>query len=382
MPSVLALTTSAPAAFGEETDTQAFRFSLDYTTEVWTTFGDAAESGAAYLDNLDAVLELDFEHLFGWRGTSGVIYGLYNNGREFGGRYVGDFQGVSNIETGVEAARIFEAFVVTEFGAQASLLIGLFDLNSEFDALETSGLFIHSAHGIGTDIAQTGLTGPSIFPVTSLAVRFDYRWSQHWLARAAVLDAVPGEPAYPKRTTVKLDSDEGALVIGEVERSTGTGKVLAGAWRYTGAFGDGLENGGLDAAHLDHGNHGVYFRGEWRSGSLAYFARLGWAAPRFNLVEWYVGMGVVYDGAATLRAGDRIGLALAHAKVSEQQSAAAEIGGGPVDADELAIELTYEAPLNDRFAIQFDLQFVANPGFDDDADVAKVAGLRFVWSLF
>lgn len=49
--------------------------------------------------------------------------------------------------------------------------IGLYDLNSEFDALDDAGLFINSAFGVGTDIGLTGVNGPSIFPVTSLAVR-------------------------------------------------------------------------------------------------------------------------------------------------------------------------------------------------------------------
>lgn len=76
---------------------------------------------------------------------------------------------ISNIETGVRATRLYEAWLETGLGERGSLRAGLYDLTSEFDVLETANLFIHSAHGIGSDIGLSGLNGPSIFPVTSRA---------------------------------------------------------------------------------------------------------------------------------------------------------------------------------------------------------------------
>ncbi len=373
-------TLTALSAVAEEPQ-RSLQFSLEYTAEAWTTLGNPASSGTAYLDNLDAVLEADLEALAGWDDTRAVVYGLYNNGTEFGGRYVGDLQGLSNIETGVSAVRLFEAYVETGLGGRGSLLVGLYDLNSEFDALESASLFIHSAHGIGTEIAQTGHNGPSIFPVSSLAARFDYRFGDGWLARAAVLDAVPGDPARPAHTTIDLGDGEGALLVFEAERRTGGARLLGGAWRYTAAFPDALANARQGAAEEARGNHGAYLRGEWQSGGWSFFARLGWAAPRFNAVEWYAGAGAVYAGGWTLRAADRLGLAFALAEVSGRFRQAQALAGESVASRELAIELTYEMPLGERLVLQPDLQYIVNPGLDAHAANAWAVGLRAIFPV-
>ena len=378
LPTLVSL--AAVPAFAEEPN-GGLQFSLDYTAEAWTTLGSTAASGTAYLDNLDAVLEADLEALAGWDDTRAVVYALYNNGTEFGGRYIGDLQGLSNIETGVSAVRLFEAYVETGLGARGSLLMGLYDLNSEFDALDSSSLFIHSAHGIGTEIAQTGHNGPSIFPVSSLAVRLDWRWGNGWLTRAAVLDAVPGDPEHPAHTTIDLGDGEGALLVAEAERRTGSARLLGGAWRYTAPFSDSLESARLGSAYEARGNHGAYLRGEWQPGTWSFFARLGWAAPRFNAIEWYAGAGAVYAGGWTLRAEDRIGLAFALAEVSDRFRQARALEGDPVASRELAIELTYEMPFGDRLVLQPDLQYIVNPGLSESADSAWAVGLRAVLSV-
>ena len=116
-------------------------------------------------------IALDAEALWGLHGVEIFFYGLYNNGAPFSETILGDVQVVSNIETGVQALRLYEAWANVGISRRSELLFGLFDLNSEFDALESSALFLGSAHGIGTDISQAGLNGPSIFPVTALTLR-------------------------------------------------------------------------------------------------------------------------------------------------------------------------------------------------------------------
>ena len=163
------------------------------------------------------------------------VYGLYNNGRALTGDLVGDAQGVSNIETGVRAVRLYEAWVEQRFG-RASVKFGLYDLNSEFDEHVTGSLFLNSTHGLGPDLSQSGLNGPSVFPVTSLALRADYQIDERLRLRAAVLDAVPGDPARPRRTAIRLGGAEGALLIGEAQYLTRNTRAILGYWRYTAGF--------------------------------------------------------------------------------------------------------------------------------------------------
>ena len=110
---------------------------------------------------------IDAEQVFNIPGGTLFFYGLYNNNKTLSDTLIGDMQTVSNIDT-TTATRLYEAWYEQAFGdGKSSLKVGLYDLNSEFDAIDTAGLFLLSSHGIGPDYSQTGLNGPSIFPVTT-----------------------------------------------------------------------------------------------------------------------------------------------------------------------------------------------------------------------
>jgi porin len=106
--------------------------------------------------------------------------------------------------------------------------VGLYDLNSEFDKIEAAALFLNPSHGIGPDFSQSGRNGPSIFPITSLGLRGEYKPAEHWLIRAAVLDAVPGDPERPERTAVKLG--DGALAVLELNSLGERTRAAVGHW--------------------------------------------------------------------------------------------------------------------------------------------------------
>ena len=185
--------------------------------------------GGAYLDNFDLMATVDGGQAFGVDGLTLHGHVMYNNGHAFSGRWVGDAQGISNIE-GVDTWRLYEFWGELRFGAsgRTTLRAGLYDLNSEFDSIETAGLFLNSSHGIGPDLAQTGENGPSIFPVTSLALRLQgAAATTGWYWQLAAFDAVPGEPGHPDRTSFRLGGGEGALLIGEFGRAVGPFRKLA-----------------------------------------------------------------------------------------------------------------------------------------------------------
>lgn len=161
---------------GEEEDADESSDPLEvevaYTGAVFGNVDGGLKRGAVYLDNLDVIATADLGDLVGAQGLTGSAYVLYNNGRRFSEVYPGDAHVVSNIETGVEALRLYELWLQQEIGSFGSVRVGLYDLNSEFDVLDSSGLFLNSDFGIGTDISQSGENGPSIFPSTSLGTRF------------------------------------------------------------------------------------------------------------------------------------------------------------------------------------------------------------------
>ena len=295
--------------------------------------------------------------------------------RHHAGREVGDAQAVSNIETGTRAIRLYEAWIDQKFGDVASLRVGLYDLNSEFDALDASGLFVSSPHGIGTDFAQSGQNGPSIFPSTSLAARVAFAPAEGWTIRAAIFDAVPGDPARPARTAVKLGKGDGALLVGEIEAPLAGGKLLLGHWRYTAAFDR------IDGAGAETGNAGSYIRAQLplarrEDGTLDAFVRAGVASSRFNMFDRFLSGGLNFSGWVKGREDDALGLAVAAAFTADPYRAATGAA-----ASEVAIELTYRAQVTPWLAIQPNAHYVRRPSADPGVADAIVLGVRTEWSL-
>lgn len=368
---------SSPAA---QPDGSAFDAGLVYTAEQWRNLSGGIDEDSAYIDNLDATLEIDAERLWGWDDTRIFVYALYNNGRTLSEDKVGDLQVVSNIETGVQALRLYEAWIETPVADKGSLLFGLFDLNREFDVLESSGLFINSAHGIGTDIAQSGRNGPAIFPFTSLALRFYWQWNDRWGIRAAIFDGVPGDPADPDATAIQLGDGDGALLVTELEWMDERRRVIAGVWRYTADFepwpvpsAPALERTGDD-------NDGFYLRGETALGGagsgVSAFARAGFADGEYNIFSAFLGAGLTRDGPLQTRPQDTLGLAVAWAEASEDFQAVND-----VEEREIKVELTYRMPIGNGVILQPDIQYIINPGLDPALDHAWAVGLRAQWTL-
>lgn len=356
--------------------THPLKIEAAYSADIWHVASGGVESGSRYLDNFDLIAEADLEELVGWRGATAFAYMLYNNGNSLSA-LLGDAQVASNIETGVKAVRLYEAWIDQRLTESVSLRIGLYDLNSEFDALETSGLFLGSAHGIGTDISQSGENGPSIFPVTSLAARLSAELTDKWSVRAAILDAVPGDPARPGKTAITLDGDDGALLIGEIERSLGKGRLIAGYWRYTAEF-DRLAGG------ASRGNDGVYLRGEMpliheddKAQGLKGFFRMGLADGKINRFDRFASVGLTYTGLLPGRDGDQIGLAAATAILSPSARQAT----GSKNA-ETALELTYQLPVGQVLTLQPNVQYIINPDANGSLSDALALGLRIIigWS--
>lgn len=381
--------TAPPAAETSKKQSPAVDLSAVYTGEVWSNRRGGLRRGARYLDNLDVTLTIDAERALGWRGAKLFVFGLYNNGVAFSRDVVGDAQTISNIETGIRAARLYEAWVEQRFARdRASIRFGLYDLNSEFDTTEAGSLSLLSSHGIGPEFGQSGRNGPSIFPSTSLALRADYKVSDHWLVRAAVLDGVPGDPAHPGRTAIKLSGSDGALLVGEVDYQDDDTKAGIGYWRYTARF-EGLDAPeGRDAVNRRADNQGLYLLAERRlirvpgraegpnKRGLAGFVRLGFAQARINPIGHFVGGGLVYTGLIRAQGDDRLGVTFAVAGFGAPYRNAAAATGRRSDRSERVVELTYRTPLSPWLTVQPDLQYIVNPGGDPKLKNALALGLR------
>lgn len=341
-------------------------------------------TGSAYLDDAGLTISAQLDGLSGGSDANFFAYLLYNNGASFSDVYVGDLQVVSNIDA-PQAVRIYELWYEQSWAGKYSLKVGLYDLNSEFDAIDMTQLFMNSSHGIGAEYGQSGVAGPSIFPVTSFAVRFDWQLSEAGMLRYALLDGVPGDPNDPSKTKIRFSSDEGVLHALEYDHVLPGGMRLGlGGWQYSEKF-DLLEGQDINGAPLrDDGNRGVYgfvetplLSAHKMRFDMSAFLRYGIANDEINVLDRYVGGGIVVSGLVDSRPDDQLGLAFANARVGDPFKRASADAGDTVESAEMTVELTYSAQLTDWLRIQPDIQYVINPGADPGLGNALVFGFQF-----
>jgi porin len=252
-----ALAAAAPLALvpaaAEAEERRMLELGVSQVTDALAVVDGGLDQGGALLHKFD--LTADWTS----NGFEAHLDVQYVTGDEPSAELIGDAQVVSNIEA-PEALRILEAWGAWSLaGGKAGVKAGLIDLNAEFDVQDVGLLFLNSSHGVGPDLSQTGLSGPSIFPNTSLAATGFAEFGPRWTARAGVFDGVPGDPDDPKRTLFRLSGEEGALLIAEVEHRFGDrAKLKLGGWAYTGEF-DAIEELAPDGSPARLGaNRGAY----------------------------------------------------------------------------------------------------------------------------
>ena len=297
-----------------------------YTGEVWRQVSVGLATGERYLDNLDLTLAANGEGLLGLEGLQFFGYVLYNNGHVFCEELSGWAQCVSNIEA-THALRLYELWSEWQLGsAGQSVRFGLYDLNSEFDSIETASLFITPSQGIGPDLSQTGEHGPSIFPQTSFGVRA-LKSVGAWSVQTAALNPVA----------------KGLLLIGEANYRPESGlRVGGGYWQYT----SDQNAGGYVIVESPA------FIADAEGRGLRMYVRGGRADPDRNPIARYFGAGAVYSLLSSAEREHQIGFAIANAVAIERN-----------------YELTYRIAVADWLALQSDAQYVDHRGW--------AMGLRF-----
>ena len=288
---------------------------------------------------------------------------------------VGDIQTVDSIDAH-PVTRLFESWIEKKFGNEnrsVAFRFGLIDLNSDYDSVQTSSLFVNSSQGIAADLARSGRNGPSIYPVSSLAFRISWLPSKKWTFRLGAFDGVPGDTHDPNAfVRVRLSGADGALLIGQVDyHLSDKAKIEAGVWRYSSL----VPQIAPDASGR-RADQGVYISLEAplpRLEKWSAWMRLGAADAAAQQVSGYIGTGIVGQGVIAGRPEDRLGFAIARAENGAQSQSAFHLHSA-----ETSYELTYQVKLHDTVALQPDLQYVVHPSSGANAPNALVVGLRLV----
>ena len=361
-----------------------------YTGEIFSSLSGGIEQKSVYLDNYDLNITFNMEKLIGLRNTFLFFYIIGNSGDDPSANYVGDLQVASNIETN-ETWKLYEVWIEHAFLEDRFLVkAGLYDLNSEIDAVDPAGLFINSSHGIGPDFSQSGIMGPSIFSTTSLGVRIRANLSEELVLHTVILDGIPGDPDNPKGTRIKFGKDDGLLIAYELNyfhnflgnSATGDGKLALGGWFYTSEFEDIEEVNTDGKPAMKNGNYGLFASFEHPvNENIAGFIRTGIANTDFNQLGFYLGAGISTTGLIPGRDQDQIGIAVANAFNGSKYMDVMKADNIDVDSQETNIELIYRMQIFSWMTFQPDFQYIINPGTDSSLDNASVISMRLELSF-
>lgn len=343
---------------------------------------NAAEFGASWTGDFAAVtdgglqegerhlglVELTFGHAGTFAGLPVNAYAALQHryGGGFSERWVGDLQAVSNVDA-ESGTRVEEAWVDLSVTDAVSLLVGRYDLNSEFDAIDSATLFLGSAQGIGTDIAQSGAAGPSIFPRTAFGVRAGLDLAHAGTVRGAILD-VESEQSDDGGD---IPFTGGPMLAFEYERDLAGFRLTLGAWGFT------ETRPAIEASADRAREYGLYVAADRRVNERwAWYARYGAANAEVARISRYAGGGVVFSGALLPDREDAVGFAIANARNGDPYRRWMSSMGEATTAAETIYELTWRIPFGEHLALQPDVQYVDDPDTNPGIADALVVILR------
>jgi porin len=371
---LLAIGTAASAA-----EAPVVELSATYTGEAWRNVQGGLRRGSAYLENVEAAVDIDAERAFGWRGATVRASAFWNDDATLSERLVGDIQAISGKDA-TGGLRLYEAWVRQELGG-GSVKLGVIDLNSDLAVNKAALLFVNGAQGLGLDLAQAGRNGPSVFPNTGLGILAELPIDGHWAVKIGAFNGVPRH-SDRRGPTFRIRADDGAFVVGELlHESDNETRFALGLWSHTAKFDTMGRPGARDSSM---GGYALIERplARWGDRRLDGFARLGLAEPRTEEIAAAYSAGLVLSGRLLGFEDEAVGVAFTTAQTGRPHRRARAALGEPVEKRETALELAYRAQVTPWLAVQPDVQYVINPGADPALKNALVVGLRFevAWS--
>lgn len=349
-----------------------------YTGEVFMNArgGLATANSTRYRGNMDVVVQVDAQKQQLWDGGRFFIYGQSNHGRSISESYVGDYQLVSNLDPSpkLEFTQVSEYWYRQDFAdGNFGFKVGKQDSNADFAYADLGGDFINPSFTLVPTVPLP------TFPNPGLGLACFCHLHDHALVSGGIYDGLPDGGQWGFSGL----GDNGCMSMMQLElhQPEDWGNGLAGTLRIGGWYHSGNRDEIVADPHprvLGH-NYGVWVTADKMLISetgedgdeqgLGTFAQFGWAPGDRNEVDQTYAAGVLYRGPLEGRNLDVIGVGTTSVLFG---SPTRQINGMTY---EMATEVFYKAYLSDFVGLQFDLQYVTNPGglYPDSI----VPGVRF-----
>jgi len=358
-------------------DSTKVHYELSVTGDFIKNMEGGITQDYAYIGLEDLSLQINLEKLGLWKGGELFLHGLNSHGRLPSQEITGDLQVFSNIESG-HYTGLYEFWYRQRFGG-FSFLVGQHDLNSEFVGTEYGGTFINSSFGI---VPTISLNIPvSIYPMAAPAIIGNYIKENNFSIKLGIYDGDPGD-SETNRYNIhpNINAHEGYLMIGEFEMLSLVNKKSE-CFKVGGYYHSGDFTSYKDTTKAIKGSYGFYVISDWVILSsfnklhryMGVFLQSSIAPPKMNQIQYFLGGGIYVNGILPQRFNDSFGAALAFARNGDSFK---KIHPG-TDWAEVALEFTYRFSIFDNSTIQPNMQYIINPGANNQLKDALVFLLRF-----
>lgn len=312
-----------------------------------------------------------------WKNGAFSLFVANTHGDNPTAQNTGDLQVFDNIEApnirnwkfgnkySMPNRSFFYEFYYQQIIKNFRILIGESDLNYDFQYSNFSSNLLNSSFGISPEVSVNVPTY-STYPFTSFGLRADYKFKDFFL-RAAIAQGNPGDHISNQYNfDFRLDEQHGAFLICELEyekmitEDVFRTNLRAGVWRHTAKFMNFTDS------TYNKGNYGLYFIGEQllykekddNTQGLGVFLQTGYAPGDYNVINAYLGAGLVYTGLIPKRDSDVLAFGIANPIFNSHLYKSDDYV-----RVERAWELNYATAINDYVSITPCVQYIENPGF-------------------
>lgn len=284
---------------------------------------------------------------------------------------------MSNIENS-DYTFLSECYYKQELG-KFSIIAGLNNYNEFFNVVDYGLLFLNSSFGINPAVS---LNMPvAIFPRNGLGALLGYQINDRLNFKTAIYDGNPGDfDTDPYNTNWNWNTDEGIISAAEIQYASAENDELFFAYKA------GFTYYNIDYVSFDNSNQN--YSSNWTAyiiaeqqlyqnkinpkKKLGFFIQSGFAPQPQNMVDFYLGSGLVYYSVFTKKKNNQLGVAFAHCSMSKHLYQRNPF----LLRHETATELTYQYQFNDNFYLQPGFHYVINPGADKRIEHASALSLR------
>ena len=361
-----------------------------YIGEVFGNASGGDGRGLIYDGVFNLGVDADLERIFRLDGL-GVVHGnvLYIHGPSLSVHFVGDLSGTSNI-AGYNSPRLQELWYQQGFWRdRLTLKLGLIAADTEFFVSDYGSLFLNGTFGAFTFVGAN-VPNPPVYPIAAPGVRLYVKPTSKFYVQTAAFSGNPGGQTENKNG-LDFRLRDGTLTLFEagflLNQSPGdrglVGTYKLGGFVHTGTFnswGSRAQNELRGAAVKDSGpNYGFYGVADqelFKSGGriIGAFLRGGIGPSDLNVVDRYLDGGLNFVGWVPGRMDDVLGIGIVRSWVSSSFGRFQRALGAPATRAETVLEATYRIVLAPWWTLPRDVQYVFNPGANEEGRDALVLG--------